>query len=128
LAVGGWVLRGGAAGNSLLWVRRPADHPERGVEHSVEAHGFFGDSPGFWIALSRVSRPQIDHAQLRVVEVSGAALATRTMDLRVTATAEDEVTRYEATAVDTGESRTAYLAGEIVVAGDEIELLELARE
>jgi hypothetical protein len=65
-----------------------------------------------------------------VVEITGPALATRSVDLRVRATAGPtaEVTRYDAVALDSGLSRTAYLAGEIVVAGDGIELLDLARD
>ena len=130
LIAGGWMLRGGTTGASLLWVRRAAGGPvEQAAEHSVEAHGFVGDSPAFWVALARLAAP--GETSLRVVEVGGGALATRTVDILVrhgeVATAESvPLVRCEATALDTGQSRGCYLSGDIVVAGDGIELLDLA--
>jgi hypothetical protein len=116
LASADWLLRGGAAGADLLWVRG-------GAEFRVAAHGFFAESPAFWVALSRLPTGPV-----RVVEVTGPALATRSVDLRVSATPEQGTTRYAAMALDTGESRTAWLADDIVVAADGIELLDLARD
>jgi hypothetical protein len=133
LIAGGWLLRGGTTGASLLWVRRAADGPVgEAAEQSVEAHAFVGDSPAFWVALARLAAP--GERRLRVLEIGGAALATRTVDIlvrlqTVAQRAPDgtqvPVLRCEVTALDTGESRGCYLSGEVVVSGDGIELLDL---
>ena len=129
-----WVLRGGVAGTSVLWLRRPAAGPT-GVERSAAAHGFLADSPAFWVALARLPRLPVGQSRrLRLVEVSWPVLATRLLDLEwrhVEQAAHPEgepaltVSRYDATPVDTGERRTVHLAGDVVVAGDGIELIEL---
>jgi hypothetical protein len=129
MAAGGWVLRGGGAGTSMLWLRRPAEGGE-GRELSEVAHGFLGDSPGFWVAVARLARlPVGESRRLRLVEVAGAALATRVVDVewRCVEVADHgvAVTRYDAVPMDTGETRTAYLAGDVVVAADGVELLDL---
>ena len=146
-----WVLRGGAAGTSLLWVRRPAagDPPgpagsagfpapgaaPAGSERSAVAHGFLAGSPAFWVALSRLVRLPVGQARrLRLVEVSWPALGTRLLDLEwrhveevghPAGTATLSVSRYDATPLDTGQPWTVHLAGDVVVAGDGVELLEL---
>ena len=135
LASPGWVLRGGAAGTSVLWLRRPAVGQIAGVERSAVAHGFAGDSPGFCVAVARLLRLAAGQSRrVRLVEVTGPALATRLVDVQwrcaevashPAGDAALAVTRYEAVPVDTGEPRTVYLAGDVVVAGDGVELLEL---
>jgi hypothetical protein len=151
-----WVLRGGAAGTSLLWVRRPAagDPPgppgtggsagaggpseaggSAGSERSAVAHGFLAGSPAFWVALSRLVRLPVGQARrLRLVEVSWPALATRLLDVEwrhveevghPAGAATLTVSRYDATPLDTGRPWTVHLAGDVVVAGDGVELLEL---
>jgi hypothetical protein len=152
-----WVLRGGAAGTSLLWVRRPAaggptnssdptGPPDPtgpavpapgpvGFERSAVAHGFLAGSPAFWVALSRLVRLPVGQGRrLRLVEVSWPALATRLLDLEwrhveevghPAGAATLTVSRYDATPLDTGQVRTVHLAGEVVVAADGVELLEL---
>jgi len=135
LATPDWVLRGGAAGTSLLWLRRPARGEVAGVERSAAAQGFSGDSPGFCIAVARLLRLGVGESRrVRLVEVSGAALATRVVDVEwrcVSVQAHRAgagslaVTRYDAVPVDTGEARTVYLAGDVVVAADGVELVEM---
>jgi hypothetical protein len=148
-----WVLRGGAAGTSLLWVRRPAGGGPTGSggpaalggpadlgdsalsERSAVAHGFLAGSPAFWVALSRLVRLPVGQARrLRLVEVSWPALATRLLDLEwrhveevghPAGAATLTVSRYDATPLDTGQPWTVHLAGDVVVAGDGVELLEL---
>jgi hypothetical protein len=126
LISGGWLLRGGTTGASLLWVRRAADGSVGdAAEQSVQAHAFVGDSPAFWVALARLAGAA---SRLRVVEVGGSALATRTVDIVVRQSTVDDVVRCEATALDTGATRGCYLSGEVVVAGDGIELLDLVAD
>lgn len=115
-----WTIRGGAAGASLMWLRRGGSAAR---EHTADAHAFFGDSPAFWIALTRLAANQ---PRLRVVEFTGPALAARTVDLAVTTTPQDDTIRYDVTTMDTAERRTAYIAGELVLAADNIELLDLS--
>jgi hypothetical protein len=136
LASPDWVLRGGWAGTSVLWLRRPAVGQIAGVERSAVAHGFFGDSPGFCVAVARLLRLDAGQARrVRLLEVTGPALATRLVEVEwrcaevashpAGAGAALAVTRYDAVPVDTGEPRTVYLAGDVVVAADGVELLEL---
>jgi hypothetical protein len=87
------------------------------------------------VALSRLGRLPVGQARrLRLVEVSWPALATRLLDLEwrhveevghPAGAATLTVSRYDATPLDTGQPWTVHLAGDVVVAGDGVELLEL---
>ncbi|HSV66105.1 MAG TPA: hypothetical protein VLJ59_09410 [Mycobacteriales bacterium] len=125
---GPWLLRGGLEGTTLRWVRD-------GVEHSAAAAGFAANSPGFLVAIARLLRITPGQARrTRLVEVTGPALATRTVDVewrcREVTTYDTDlgpltVTRYDVVPLDTGQRRAVHLAGDVVVAADGVELVEL---
>lgn len=122
---GGWTVRGGVAGPATTWVRD-------GVEHSAAASGFAGESPGLLVAASRLLRlAPGERSRLRLVLVSGAALATRVVEQgwELVGTSEHgelQVARYRVVALDTGEVAEVHLAGDVVLAAPGIELTELS--
>lgn len=129
LRCGEHLLRGGLVGDSeLRWVRD-------GRESVARAAGFAGESPGFLVAVARLlGLVPGQSRQLRLVLVSGLVLATRTVDVRWSCVERAEhrtdlgplvVTRYQVVPLDTGEPRTVYLAGDVVVTADGIELATL---
>lgn len=85
---GGWTLRGGVVGGEALW--RRGDE-----ERSAAAAGFTGTSPSYAVVANRLA---VQEADLRLVEVHDAALATRLVDQRWTGA--DGVWRSEV--LDTG--------------------------
>ena len=131
LAAGGWTLRGGVAGPSVLWVRGPAPG-----ELSAEAAGFTGASPGFLVAATRLLRLTPGaRARLRLVRVDGPALATRVVEqgwelVGVTSHPTElgplPVGRYRVAELDTGEVAEVHVAGDVVLAAPGIELAELS--
>jgi hypothetical protein len=133
LAAGGWSLRGGVAGPSVLWVRSSPADP--GAEQSSAAAGFTGGSPGFLVAATRLLRLTPGaRARLRLVEVSGAALATRVVEqgwelAGVTSHPTElgplPVGRYLVADLDTGSVSDVHVAGDVVLAAPGVELTEL---
>lgn len=133
LAAGGWSLRGGVAGPSVLWVRSSPADP--GAERSERAAGFAGDSPGFLVAAARLLRlTPGSRSRLRLVLVSGPALATRVVtqewSLAGTTSHPTElgplpVARYRVADLDTGSVSDVHLAGDVVLAAPGVELAEL---
>jgi hypothetical protein len=123
-----WRIRGGVTGRDLVWVRGGSEHQERAV-------GFLGESPAFLVALSRTLdlRPG-EGTAVRLVQVTGTALATLTVDRRwrlagvtpyETGTDPLPVARYEVTDLATGEGYPVHLAGDVVLDAPGIELAEL---
>ncbi len=140
LRTAGWLLRGGRTGAELLWLRAPAtgaplDDPAAASEHTARALGFTGDSPGFLVAVARSLRLTPGASALvRLVSITGPALAARTIDqrwtLREVTTHETEtvplpVERYEVAWLDTGLVDEVHLAGDTVLAAPGIELTAL---
>lgn len=129
LRSGGWTLRGGVTGPVALWTRTGAGGPAE--ERSTEAAGFGGESPGFLVAAARLLRlAPGGRARLRLVAVTGAALATRVVEqgwelVDVRAHGALSVTRYRVAALDTGEVEEVHLAGDVVLAGPGTELAQL---
>ena len=135
-----WLVRGGLTGAELLWLRAPAsgtplDAPEAASEHAARATGFSGDSPAFLVAVARsLHLSPGASATVRLVALTGDALAARTIDQRWTLTGltthETDtkplpVERYELTALDTGSLSEIHLAGDVVVAAPGLELTTL---
>lgn len=128
VGAGELVVRGGAAGHEMLWVRA-------GVEHAAEAAGFLGDSPGFLVAVARSLRLDPGgHAVVRLVRLGGLALAALTITQRwryaevteyETELAPLPVDRFDVTDLATGETTEVHLAGDVVLAAPGIELTEL---
>ena len=93
---GGWVLRGGTAGPTVLW-RRGDD------EHEAVADGFAGSSPAYdLVLLRRLHLAAGEVRRLRLVAVTEPVLATRLVEQAWTGTAFGAVVEDLAT----GERRT----------------------
>lgn len=129
LRAGGWVLRGGVSGADVLWTRSaPGIAP---ASHAEPASGFTGGSPGFLVAAARLLRlAPGGRARLRLVAVTGAALATRVVEqgwelVAVTAHGPLAVARYRVAQLDTGEVGEVDLAGDVVLAAPGVELTAL---
>ena len=130
LAAGGWTLRGGVAGPSVSWVRHGAG--AEAMERSAEAAGFAGRSPAFWVAAVRRLRLTAGaRSRLRLVEVTGPALATRVVEqgwelAGVTSHATElgtlSVGRYRIADLETGEVAEVHVAGDVVLAAPGVEL------
>jgi hypothetical protein len=76
---GGWVLRGGCVGGSVLW-RRSAVTGEGGEGEAV-ALGFTGAHPAYDVAVAlRLRLPVGERRRVRLVEVTEPVLATRLVD------------------------------------------------
>lgn len=128
VVAGEHVLRGGAAGNELLWVTG-------GRERSARAAGFLGGSPGLLVAVARsLGLAKGERADVRLVVLTEPALAARTVPQRWALAeiawhdAEEgrlPVERYEVTDLETGEVSAVHLAGDVVVAAPGIELTDL---
>ena len=127
-----WWIRGGVTGRDLVWVRGGGSEA---AEHTARAVGFLGESPGFLVAVSRtLGLEPGEHADVRLVQVTGAALAALTVDRRWrlaevtsydTETVPLPVTRYELADLATGEGHEVHLAGDVVLDAPGIELTDL---
>jgi hypothetical protein len=127
-----WWIRGGVTGRELVWVRGGGDEAS---ERAVQAVGFLGESPGFLVAVSQtLGLAPGGHADVRLVQVTGTALAALTVDRRwrlaeiTTYETETEplpVSRYEVADLATGEAQTFHLAGDVVLDAPGIELTAL---
>lgn len=134
LASGDWLLRGGVSGASTVWVRSGAG--AAAVERSAPAAGFAGSSPGLLVAAMRLLRLSPGaRARLRLVLVSGPALATRVVEqgwelVGVTSHPTElgplPVGRYRVADLDTGEVGDVHVAGDVVLSGPGVELVELS--
>ncbi|MBC6456767.1 hypothetical protein [Actinomadura sp. HBU206391] len=134
VGAGELLIRGGLAGRELLWVRSAGKY---GEEHSAEAAGFLGDSPGFLVAVARSLRLEPgSHADVRLVRLSAPALSALTVTQRwrltdVTTYDTDlaplPVERYEVTDLATGEASAVHLAGDVVLDAQGVELVDLER-
>ncbi|UCM88388.1 hypothetical protein [Streptomyces marincola] len=135
LRAGGWQVRG-AALNGVTWVRMAARTGEGAEERNAPARAFTGPSPAFLVATARLLRlPEPGaHARVRLVALAPPALAARTATERWTLTGRDvhtsdgaelTVDTYLIDDLDTGERRTAHLAGDVVLSAPGIELADL---
>ena len=112
----GWVLRGAAAGGSVLW-RRGSD------EHDAAADGFTGTSPAHLVVAVRVGRPR-----LVLVEVTEPVLATRLVQRSWACLgAQEEVDVHEVADLATGERGRVHLAADVVVDAPGVRLVTLTR-
>ncbi|MCW2903195.1 MAG: hypothetical protein JWO67_5460 [Streptosporangiaceae bacterium] len=122
------LLRGGLVGRALTWVRA-------GEEHTAQAAGFLGDSPGFLVAVARSLRLEPGaQADVSLVQLSGPVLAPLTVTQRwwlTDITAYDTelaplpVERYQVADLDTGEAQSVHIAGDVVLEAPGVELTDL---
>lgn len=134
LTAGEWSLRGGSAGSELLWVRRPTGAPERpSVEQREKAHGFRWPGAGSLVAAAALTATDGTPTRLRFLALSDVLGVTRrdeqwTLVGQRTHRAggsELKVTTYEVVVLDTGHRSLLRMAGDVVLAADGCELLEL---
>lgn len=136
LHAGPWQVRGVPL-DGLTWVRSDAEGAEA-REGNAAAHGFTGASPAFLVATARLLARQPGPARaatrFRLVAMTPPVLAPRTLDqswalVDSTAHATDSgplvVEEYQVTALDTGETGTVHLAGDVVLAAPGVELEDL---
>lgn len=97
---GGWVLRAGTAGPSVLW-RRGAQ------EHEAVADGVTGANPAYDLVLVRRFALEVGEVRrVRLLLVTEPVLATRLVDAQWTRTAVDA---YDVADLATGERRRLQL-------------------
>lgn len=132
---GAWTLRGGASGADLMWVRAPSDGSDGGSEHAAAAHGFFGVSPAFLVAVARsLALEPGGSRDIAVVAVSEPSLAARSAPQRWTFAGAQEhptdlgalpVQAWTLSDLETGEVAAFHLAGDVVLDAPGIELAAL---
>jgi hypothetical protein len=134
LVRGAWILRGGIAGRETMWVRTGVGG-EGAAEAAERAAGFFGGSPAFWITTARMlALTAGESATVALVEIAGDALAAHSVRHRWSLVEVGEhaaelrplrVERYEVADLDTGVVAEVHMAGDVVLAAPDIELLAL---
>jgi hypothetical protein len=134
---GGWVVRGGAAGPEVVWVRLPeaGGGPAEGREGSAWAASFTGRSPVFAVVVGRLLRlAPGGSARVRLLALTEPVLAAHTVDEQwvltevtrhETPTVPLPVERYEVADLATGERRVLHMTGDVLVSGPGIGLEEL---
>jgi hypothetical protein len=129
-----WQIRG-AALDGVTWVRTDATGT-RATEGNAPAHAFAGTSPAFLVATARLLRltPGSPSARLRLVAFTAPALAPLTVDRSWTLVNSEAhptdnaplvVDEYRVDTLDTGESHTVHIAGDVVLSAPGIELEDL---
>jgi hypothetical protein len=124
LSAGGRVVRGGVAGGVTTWVRD-------GVEHSAQAAGFTGASPGLLLAAARAAElTPGGSVRLRLVAVTGPALATRVVDelWELLGTAPHGpliVSHHRVTPLDTGVPYELHTTPDVLLTAPGVELATL---
>ncbi len=132
---GSWVVRGGVAGNEVVYARLPAGNVAPGEEESAIAAALTGRSPAFAITTSRLlSLSPDEKRRIKLVQVTEPTAGIRVVDegwalVEVAEhTTEDAplvVRRYEVADLATGDRKVWSIAGDVVVGGPDLELVEL---
>jgi hypothetical protein len=107
----GWPVKGGSAGDELLWVRGEQ-------EHAATAAGFTGGSPAFDLAVARLLHLEVgETVKVTLVELTEPVGAARTVvhGWARTEGPEPGVDRYEVADLSTGERWVLHLAPEVLV-------------
>ncbi|MEU2183116.1 hypothetical protein [Streptomyces thermolilacinus] len=134
LHAGGWQVRG-AALDGVTWVRTDPTG-SHATEGNARAHAFTGSSPAFLVATARLLRltPLSGPTRVRLVSFTDPVLAPLTVDQSwalvnsETHTTDNDpltVDEYQVSALDTGETHTVHIAGDVVLAAPGIELEDL---
>jgi hypothetical protein len=132
---GGWVVKAGVAGGEVLYVRLPTGDVAPGEEQSVTAASLTGRSPAFAVASSRLlalgpdGRKRIKllaitepSAGVRIVDEGWALVDVSEHD---TETEPLVVRRYEVADLATGDRAAWSIAGDVVLEGPHLELVDL---
>ncbi|MEP7055123.1 MAG: hypothetical protein ABI912_07720 [Actinomycetota bacterium] len=133
---GGWLVKAGAAGGEVLYVRLPFGEIAPGDEQSVTAAAVTGRSPAFAVATSRLLAlaPPQDKKRIKLLAVTEPSAGVRLVDEgwalvdvsdHETQTGPLVVRRYEVADLATGDRGAWSIAGDVVVEGPHLELVEL---
>jgi hypothetical protein len=128
---GGWVVRGGVAGDETVWVRTAASGEDR-VEDMVLAAGFMGRSPGFLVAVARLlGLPAGGTTRVRLVDLTDSTSAPRPVEVAWSLTGVEQhpteagplpVATYWTEDLGSGRRAEIHLGGDVVLAATGIEL------
>jgi hypothetical protein len=129
LRSGGWLVRGGALGPGVVWVR---SGESEAAEYSAATPGFAGSSPAFLLATARMLRlPSGESRNVELTSFTDGALAAVTVRQNWSFRGETQhsadlgtlpVAYIRISDLDTGEEIDLHIAGDIVIAADGIEL------
>lgn len=132
---GSWVVRGGPAGNEVVFARLPAGEIAPGEEQVAKAVAITGRSPAFAITTSGLLALQpMDKRRLTLLEVTEPSAGTRIVDQgwalvdvteHATETEPLVVRRFEVADLATGDRQVWSIAGDVVLEGPHLELAEL---
>jgi hypothetical protein len=133
---GSWVIRGGTTGAEVVYVRLPAGELAPGEEQQAAAVAFTGRSPAFAITTSRLLGLELlDKRRLTLLQVTEPSAGTRIVEqgwALVDVTEHESETgplvvrRYEVADLATGDRQVWSIAGDVVVEGPHLELVDLA--
>lgn len=128
---GGWVVRGGVAGDETVWVRTGASGQDT-TEGTAPAAGFTGRSPGFLIAVARLLGLRAGvSSRVRLVALTDPALAPLPVEVTWSLTMVEQyptevgplpVERYETEDLASGQRAAVHLAGDVVLDATGVEL------
>ncbi len=128
---GGWVVRGGVAGDETVWVRTGASGQDT-TEGTAPAAGFTGRSPGFLIAVARLLGLRTGvSSRVRLVALTDPALAPLPVEVTWSLTMVEQyptevgplpVERYETEDLASGQRAAVHLAGDVVLDATGVEL------
>lgn len=132
---GGWVVKAGVAGGEVLYVRLPADEVAPGEEETVSAAALTGRSPAFAVATSRLlALAPEEKKRIKLLAVTEPSAGVRVVDEgwslvevseHETETGPLVVRRYEVADLATGDRSEWSIAGDVVLEGPHLELVEL---
>ena len=128
---GGWVVRGGVAGDETVWVRTGASGQDT-TEGTAPAAGFTGRSPGFLVAVARLLGLRAGvSSRVRLVALTDPALAPLPVEVTWSLTMVEQyptevgplpVERYETEDLASGQRAAVHLAGDVVLDATGVEL------
>ena len=132
---GGWVVKAGAVGGRIIYVRLPEGEVAPAGEQATEAAAVTGRSPAFAIATSKLLQLQEnDKRRIKLLAITEPSAGVQITDqgwaLTASETHEAEteplvVRRYEVADLATGERAAWSIAGDVVLEGPHLELIEL---
>lgn len=132
---GGWVVKAGVAGTEVLYVRLPDGEVAPGDEQSVTAAAVTGRSPAFAVTTSRLlALAPEEKRRIKLLAVTEPSAGTSVIDegwALVGVTEHDTgadplvVRRYEVADLASGDRRVWDIAGDVVLEGPHVELVEL---
>jgi hypothetical protein len=135
LRSGGWVVKAGMVGAEVVYVRLPSGEVAPGEEQSVIAASVTGRSPAFAVATSGLLALAPDSKKrIKLLSITEPSAGVRVVDEgwalvdvseHITETEPLVVRRYEVADLATGDRAAWSIAGDVVLDGPHLELVEL---